>query len=163
MSVATIEPIATQGAVSDEKTGKQMLNLTPEQMERLNALLCRIPNRTPEGTKILLPPTGKMRRATTIGTLTFDGIWFKEVSGKDFLYAPRAIAYDLEKLRLHAKRIKGFQVWHREEKTLYYCTRDTFSLHAGVIERGFGKQMFLPIEKWGKTVLGEEQVELPIF
>ncbi len=95
-----------------------------------------------------------------------DGHTFtKKIKGsKHILKKPPAIAIDAEAFdREIASTCQKIEVYDSESNRLYTSTTENFNHHKGTIDRGFGKQYFLPFHRWDSdTPEAPAKVTFPI-
>jgi hypothetical protein len=78
-----------------------------------------------------------------------DGVFVKPVRGsKHMLRIPRAWAVDAEAYDSIRPNINLIVVQDEESGFSYRATPETFDAFRGSLDRGFGRQYFLPLERW---------------
>ena len=101
----------------------------------------------------------------TIGYLESD-VFVKPVIGsKHRLLKPPAWAVDAEAFDEQIRtKATTFRVEDKETDTVYEVSVDFFDQHKGVLDRGFGRQYFLPLARWKVHPNGnsEKSVQLPL-
>lgn len=82
------------------------------------------------------------------------GVFKKTVSGsRHFLIRPRAIALDVDSIR-QAKEYGavGIEITDRETGTVYSCDMGNFARYSFDLNRGFGAQKALTLDRWVTTL-----------
>lgn len=85
-----------------------------------------------------------------------DGVFTKTVQGsRHMLHTPRAWALDAGIYDSLRPRVRQIVVTDKDSGYTYTASREVFDLFGGVIDRGFGRQRYLPLDKWQVTRPGE--------
>jgi len=90
-----------------------------------------------------------------------NGIFVKSVRGsKHMLKTPRAWAVDAEAYDSIRRDINMIVIEDQECGLKYRATPDTFDAFKGLLDRGFGRQYFLPLARWQVEEEGARQLSL---
>ena len=90
-----------------------------------------------------------------------NGVFVKPVQGsKHMLRMPRAWAVDAEAYESIRDDITLIVVQDQESGINYRATPETFDAFRGSLDRGFGRQYFLPLARWQVEKENERQLSL---
>jgi hypothetical protein len=90
-----------------------------------------------------------------------NGAFVKPVRGsKHMLRTPRAWAVDAEAYDSIRRDINLIVVEDEESGISYRATPEVFDAFRGTLDRGFGRQYFLPLARWQIEREGERQLSL---
>lgn len=109
-----------------------------------------------EGTPVLMDGN-KM-----IGSI-FNKKYIKQIRKKHLMTTPPAIAIDKDVFARNIQRdCLSIFIIELDEQVIYSTSVDNFILHSFYLNRGFGGQLALPMEYWGRNTGVVNQVTLPL-
>ncbi len=136
----------------------------PNRQETFAGPTCQLQSSTQNSRRQALEGISLKLRSGQIGGVIFGDVLRKTIQTRHLLRKPPAIAIDVEVLATAEQRgVLHCEVQDTESGVTYDAPLADFWTFGFLLDRGFGKQQALPLQRWRKTIPGTPaQLRFPL-